>query len=107
MTTPPEWLTGFLLVDTWPAVWLALFGVFAQMVFMCRFLVQWMASERAHKSVIPIQFWWLSIIGASMLLAYGILRQDVVIILGQSFGFIVYSRNLWFRHTENRDDPVV
>jgi lipid-A-disaccharide synthase-like uncharacterized protein len=101
---PPEWLTAFLLVDTWPAVWLALFGLLAQAVFMCRFLVQWMASEKAHRSVIPIQFWWLSIIGASMLLLYGFLRQDVVIILGQAFGFIVYARNLWFRHNEARED---
>ena len=94
--TPPEWLTGILLVDSWSAIWLAVFGLAAQAIFMSRFLVQWISSEKAKKSVMPVAFWWLSITGAAMLLTYGVMRQDIVIILGQSFGFIVYARNLWF-----------
>lgn len=93
---PPEWLTAILLVDGWPAIWLAVFGLLAQAVFMMRFVVQWISTERARASVMPTAFWWLSIAGAAMLITYGFLRQDVVIILGQAFGFVVYARNLWF-----------
>jgi lipid-A-disaccharide synthase-like uncharacterized protein len=91
-----------LLVESWAAVWLAVFGLAAQAVFMSRFLVQWISSERAKKSVVPVAFWWLSISGAAMLLLYGVLRQDIVIILGQSFGFLVYARNLWFIRAESK-----
>jgi len=62
---------------------------------MSRMLVQWIASERARASVMPVAFWWLSIVGATMLLAYGVLRRDIVIIAAQAFGFLVYARNLW------------
>lgn len=102
-SAPPEWLTGLLLVDSWAAVWLAVFGLAAQLVFMSRMLVQWISTERARKSVVPVAFWWLSISGATMLLVYGVLRQDIVIILGQSFGFIVYARNLWFIRNQRFD----
>ncbi|MGF1501415.1 MAG: lipid-A-disaccharide synthase N-terminal domain-containing protein [Paracoccaceae bacterium] len=90
-----EWLMRLLLVDSWWGVGVALFGLTAQAVFMARMLVQWIASERARASVVPVAFWWLSLAGALMLFVYGILRQDIVIILAQSFGFIVYARNLW------------
>ena len=53
---------------------------------------------RARRSVMPVAFWWLSLAGAAMLLVYGVLRQDVVIILAQAFGFVVYLRNLWLIH---------
>ncbi len=92
---PPAWLARALLVESWPAVWLAVFGLTAQAVFMGRMLVQWIASERARASVMPVAFWWLSLAGASMLLVYGWLREDIVIILAQAFGFVVYARNLW------------
>lgn len=101
---PPEWLAGALLVDSWPAIWLALFGLLAQAVFMARMLVQWVASERARRSVMPVAFWWLSLAGAAMLLVYGVLREDIVIILAQTFGAIVYLRNLWLIRGEERDE---
>ena len=69
-------------------------GFLAQAVFTCRFLVQWLASERAGKSVVPVAFWLLSITGAAMLFAYAVWRRDPVIILGQCIGIFVYSRNL-------------
>jgi len=75
--------------------WL-IFGFIGQGVFSARFLVQWLASEKAKKSVIPVAFWWLSLGGASMLLTYAIYRRDPVFILGQSTGFLIYSRNLYF-----------
>lgn len=73
-------------------------GLGGQALFMARFLVQWIASERARASVMPVAFWWISIGGAAVLLAYAIYRADPVFILGQSLGFVVYARNLWLIH---------
>jgi lipid-A-disaccharide synthase-like uncharacterized protein len=73
--------------------WLA-FGIVAQLVFTARFLVQWIASERAGQSVIPVAFWMLSIIGGMMTLAYGIQRREAVIIMGQLLAVFIYVRNI-------------
>jgi lipid-A-disaccharide synthase-like uncharacterized protein len=73
--------------------WLAV-GFAGPLLFTSRFLVQWIASERRGQSIVPTAFWWLSLGGASLLLAYAIWRRDPVFILGQSFGFLVYTRNL-------------
>jgi lipid-A-disaccharide synthase-like uncharacterized protein len=78
-------------------VWLAV-GFVGQLLFFSRFLVQWLASERRGESVVPTAFWYLSLGGAALLLSYAIWRQDPVFILGQSFGFFVYTRNLYFIH---------
>ena len=75
--------------------WLAL-GFFAQALFTARFLVQWIASERAGRSVIPIAFWFFSIGGGGLLLVYALYRRDPVFIAGQAFGVFVYARNLYF-----------
>ena len=80
-------------------MWLGI-GLAGQTLFSMRFLVQWLASERAHRSVIPRQFWYLSLAGGLTLLAYAIHRQDPVFILGQSMGAFIYSRNLWLISTE-------
>ncbi len=74
-------------------IWIA-FGLLGQLVFSARFVVQWLSSERAKKSVTPPIFWYFSIVGAIMLMAYGIHRKDVVIIFGQSTGLFIYVRNL-------------
>jgi lipid-A-disaccharide synthase-like uncharacterized protein len=81
-----------------------LFGLFGQVMFTGRFLVQWIASERAHRSVVPVAFWWFSIAGGLVLLAYAIYRRDPVFILGQSLGVFIYARNLWL--IRNQDDTV-
>jgi lipid-A-disaccharide synthase-like uncharacterized protein len=73
--------------------WLIL-GFFAQALFASRFIIQWIASERAGESVMPEVFWLLSLVGSSLLLAYAIKQKDPVFILGQSTGFLVYLRNL-------------
>ena len=78
---------------TWPRFWLAL-GFTAQFAFFMRFVVQWIASEREKRSVVPVQFWYFSLAGGLMLLAYSIYRRDPVFILGQSMGLVIYSRNL-------------
>jgi lipid-A-disaccharide synthase-like uncharacterized protein len=81
--------------------WLAL-GFFAQALFTARFLVQWIASERAGKSVIPIAFWFFSIGGGLLLFFYALTIRDPVFILGQGFGVFVYGRNLYFVYRERR-----
>ena len=69
-------------------------GLAGQLMFSTRFLVQWIASEKRKKSVVPISFWFLSLFGSFLLLIYAIYRKDIVFTLGQLFGFIVYIRNL-------------
>lgn len=73
--------------------WLAI-GFAGQFIFGSRFIVQWIASERAKESLIPVVFWYLSIAGSALLLPYAIYRRDPVFILGQSIGIFIYSRNL-------------
>jgi lipid-A-disaccharide synthase-like uncharacterized protein len=75
--------------------WVVL-GFVAQGFFTMRFVVQWIASERARKSVIPVAFWFFSIGGGILLLAYALYRRDPVFIAGQALGLIVYFRNLYF-----------
>ncbi len=79
---------------------LLVLGFTAQILFSARFLVQWIASERAKKSVIPVSFWFLSIFGGGLLLLYAIGRKDPVFILGQSAGVFIYSRNLYLIYKE-------
>jgi len=79
-------------------LWVAL-GFLGQLLFTGRMLVQWIASERSRKSVVPEVFWWMSLVGASMLLAYFVWRRDPVGVLGQATGWFVYLRNLWFLRT--------
>lgn len=79
--------------------WLGL-GFTAQVIFGSRFLVQWIASERAGRSIIPEIFWVLSLFGGLLLFSYAVWRRDPVFILGQSTGIFVYSRNLWFIHRD-------
>lgn len=87
-----------LLAGFWgrpDAVWI-LVGFCGQFLFMMRFVVQWIATERAQKSVIPDLFWFFSIGGGAVLLAYALYRGDPVFILGQGLGLFIYLRNLHF-----------
>ena len=83
--------------------WLVV-GFFGQCLFSMRFLIQWLASEKQKKSVIPLSFWYFSLGGAVVLLTYAIYRKDPVFILGQSVGLIIYTRNLILiaRHKEKK-----
>ena len=76
--------------------WWVLLGFVAQGLFAMRFLVQWIASERAGRSVIPLAFWIFSICGGLLLLVYALYRKDPVFIAGQAFGVFVYLRNVYF-----------
>ena len=73
--------------------WLA-FGLLAQLAFAARFLVQWIMSERAGKSVVPMAFWFFSIAGGTMTLIYGLVKREPVIIFGQLLSNIIYVRNI-------------
>jgi lipid-A-disaccharide synthase-like uncharacterized protein len=75
--------------------WLVIGGI-GQVLFTARFLIQWIASEIRKKSVVPKAFWWFSIAGGLVLLAYAIHKEDPVFILGQAGGLVVYLRNLIF-----------
>ncbi|MCK0512368.1 lipid-A-disaccharide synthase N-terminal domain-containing protein [Aromatoleum buckelii] len=74
-------------------LWLVI-GFAGQLTFTGRFALQWLYSEYKKRSLIPVGFWYLSLIGSALLLAYAIHREDPVFIVGQSFGFIIYLRNL-------------
>jgi lipid-A-disaccharide synthase-like uncharacterized protein len=82
-------------MDDWTVhpIWFVL-GLVGQATFFSRFLVQWIASERQGRSFVPPAFWWLSLAGSMLLLAYAVHRKDPVFVLGQAFGWIVYARNL-------------
>jgi len=79
-----------------------LFGFIAQFMFMMRFVVQWLASERAKRSVMPVAFWFFSIAGGALLLIYAIYREDPVFIAGQGAGLFIYLRNLWLIYRERQ-----
>jgi lipid-A-disaccharide synthase-like uncharacterized protein len=99
-----ETIFAFLSIDSWVEFWWVVLGLAAQLAFSMRFIVQWIASERAGRSYVPVAFWYLSILGGTMLLSYAIYRQDVVFILGQSIGVVVYTRNLvLIRRTRKAD----
>lgn len=74
-------------------VWV-LVGLAGQLMFTARFIVQWLASERVGRSVIPVAFWYFSLAGGLIVLAYGLHKWDPVIILGQLPGTVIYTRNL-------------
>jgi lipid-A-disaccharide synthase-like uncharacterized protein len=85
---------------SWTA-WTAL-GFLGQGMFFSRFAVQWIASERRRESHMPVAFWWLSLIGSLITLAYAFHRRDPVFVVGQAFGWLVYSRNLALIYRERR-----
>src|SRR5579871_2514786 len=70
------------------------FGLVAQLAFAARFLVQWIASERAGRSVVPLAFWFFSIGGGLLTLIYGLVKREPIIIIGQLASNIIYVRNL-------------
>ena len=76
-------------------MWLTI-GLLAQLMFSMRFIVQWIATERARASIVPATFWYFSLFGGVLLLAYACYRVDPVFVMGQAAGLVVYSRNLYF-----------
>jgi lipid-A-disaccharide synthase-like uncharacterized protein len=83
-------------------LWLGI-GFLGQAMFSARFLVQWLASERAKRSVVPMAFWFFSLAGGVTLLAYALYRRDPVFIAGQGAGLFIYTRNLVLIRRELRE----
>ena len=86
------------------ALWVAV-GFVGQAFFSARFLVQWLASERARRSVVPLAFWFFSLGGGATLLAYALYRRDPVFIVGQAAGLLIYVRNLVLIRRESKSPP--
>ena len=86
-------------------IWVAI-GLLGQALFGARFIIQWIMSERVGRSIIPLPFWFCSLGGGVVLLSYAIHRQDIVFVLGQGMGLIVYTRNLVLIYRESRDRPA-
>jgi lipid-A-disaccharide synthase-like uncharacterized protein len=84
-------------------LWL-LVGFTGQFLFAMRFIWQWVQSEKHKKSIIPIAFWYFSIAGGLILLAYAIHIGDPIFILGQLFGSVIYIRNLYFIYREQKEN---
>ncbi|QDU72438.1 lipid-A-disaccharide synthase N-terminal domain-containing protein [Mucisphaera calidilacus] len=107
--TERGFLYKLLDITSWTGMLWVGFGLLAQCLFMSRMIVQWLTSERAGKSVVPESFWWLSLIGSSMLMIYFTWRIEIVGFIGQSTGWLVYARNLWLLGREDAvvpDEPV-
>ena len=79
-------------------------GVIGQFFFSMRFIVQWVASEKHKKSVVPLAFWVFSVLGSFLLLIYAIYRKDPVFILGQAPNLLIYFRNIWLIKTSKKGE---
>jgi lipid-A-disaccharide synthase-like uncharacterized protein len=87
-------------ITSWASMaWIAV-GFGGQLVFSARFIVQWLASERERRSVVPEAFWWLSLFGGVTMFTYFVWRQDFVGVLGQSSGLVIYGRNIRLIHKQ-------
>jgi lipid-A-disaccharide synthase-like uncharacterized protein len=87
-------------------LWLII-GFTGQVFFSARFLIQWLHSERHKRSLIPLAFWYFSVLGSLTLLTYAIYRKDPVFIVGQSAGLLIYTRNLQLLAQERRQNKAV
>ncbi|MGM9736759.1 MAG: lipid-A-disaccharide synthase N-terminal domain-containing protein [Candidatus Cryptobacteroides sp.] len=87
-------------------VWMIIYGSAGQVIFTFRFIYQWFVSLRKHDSVLPAGFWIISLVGSLTIMTYGMIRRDPVLILGQSFGFVAYLRNIIiiFRNRKHSSD---
>jgi lipid-A-disaccharide synthase-like uncharacterized protein len=98
--------TWWAATPTQELVWLGL-GFLAQLMFSMRFILQWIASERARRSIVPEVFWYFSFAGGAMLLAYAIYRFDPVFMLGQAMGLVIYARNIHLIWNQKRSDAAM
>lgn len=93
-------LWNALHVTSWAEFSWVMVGLLGQLMFTMRFLVQWLASERERRSVVPVAFWYFSLAGGLVLFTYALWRRDPVFIIGQGTGLFIYARNLWLIHGE-------
>lgn len=88
-------------------LWLLIFGSAGQVIFTLRFVYQYFYSRRMGESVLPAGFWVISLVGSGAIVSYGLVRHDPVLILGQSVGFIAYTRNLMIYRREKAKEETV
>jgi lipid-A-disaccharide synthase-like uncharacterized protein len=100
--TSGNWLFRIFNITSWASLVWVVIGFAGQIAFSGRMLLQWFVSERKRESVIPEAFWWLSLIGGVALFAYFVWRQDIVGVLGQSSGLVIYARNIRLIHKQRR-----
>lgn len=81
-------------------IWLLVFGSLGQVIFTFRFVYQWVYSMRKKESLLPLGFWVISLVGSGIIVIYGFIRLDPILILGQSVGFIAYTRNIMLYRKE-------
>ena len=96
------WFQGQSTTDL---VWVGI-GFVAQLMFTMRFLVQWIASEKARRSVVPELFWYFSLGGGALLFAYSLYRFDPVFMLGQGAGLVIYLRNIQFVRSHKKSSAA-
>ena len=96
-------VADFWQLPGWEKIWLAI-GTGGQLLFMMRFVVQWIVSERHKRSIIPVSFWYLSLAGSLVLLSYAIHKRDPVFILGFCLNSLIHVRNLWFIYRPGRSE---
>lgn len=96
------WTQWWASVTTTQIVWL-LVGLLGQVMFAGRWFIQWIASERVRQAIVPETFWYFSLIGGIMVLAYGLYKREPVIIIGQ-FGVFIYARNIYFLWQDKKNE---
>ncbi|MGI9013929.1 MAG: lipid-A-disaccharide synthase N-terminal domain-containing protein [Phycisphaerales bacterium] len=96
------WQAIFNIATPFGLIWVTI-GLVGQILFTGRMVLQWLVSEKAKRSVVPPAFWWMSLTGATMLLVYFIWRRDLVGVLGQATGWLIYTRNLWLIYKKPGD----
>lgn len=99
-----DFVRNFFLNERIP-FWLLLYGSAGQIIFTLRFVYQWAYSYKKNESVLPLGFWIISLIGSAVIISYGLFRLDPVLILGQSFGFVAYIRNIMIASKSNKQNP--
>lgn len=99
---PVKLLFGFFNISSWASFWWIALGLGGQTCFFGRMLIQWVMSEKRRRSLVPELYWWLSLFGGMSLFVYFVWRVDIVGVLGQSTGVVVYARNLRLIHKSRR-----
>ena len=97
-----RWLLGFFNITRWPMFGFVAVGLLGQGAFFGRMIIQWVISERSRVSTVPEIFWWLSFIGGACFFVYFVWRKDIVGMIGQATGVVVYARNLRLIHKQRR-----
>lgn len=97
-----ETIFAWMHINSWLEFWWVAVGLGGQAMFSMRFIIQWIASEREGRSIVPVAFWYFSVAGGLILFLYAVYRRDPVFILGQGAGLFIYARNLWLIHGERR-----